>query len=71
VEMRLDGQVVAATYITGTGELVYLPAVPLASGQHTVQVLARDVVGNDSSASATFTVEVTHRIYLPLILRNR
>jgi len=29
-----------------------------------------DVVGNGSSASATFTVEVTYRVYLPLILRK-
>jgi hypothetical protein len=71
VEMWLNGQVVAATYITGTGELIYLPAVPLGAGQHTVQVLAGDVLGNMSSATATFTVRQDWRIYLPLVLRNR
>jgi len=71
VEMRLNGQVVAATYITRTGELVYLPAMPLEAGQHTVQVLAGDVLGNASSAMATFTVRPEWHIYLPLVLRNR
>jgi hypothetical protein len=70
VEMRLNGQVVAATYITGTGELIYLPAVPLGAGQHTVQVLAGDVLGNMSSATATFTVRPEWHIYLPLVLRD-
>ncbi len=32
VEMRLDGQVVAATYITGTGELMYMPLRCFPSG---------------------------------------
>jgi len=71
VEMRLDGQVVAAQYITGTGELMYLPSEPLASGSHTVSVSAEDMVGNRGTASAVFTVEVIHRIYLPLTLRER
>ena len=70
VEMRLNGQIVAAEYITGTGQLLYLPAEPLASGSYTVTVSAADVMGNVGSASATFTVEVTRRIYLPLVLRN-
>jgi len=32
VEMQLDGQVVAATYITGTGELMYMPLRCFPSG---------------------------------------
>ncbi len=71
VQMRLDGQVVAATYITGTGELVYLPPAPLAMGQHTVLVSAQDVLGNQASATATFTVRPEYKVYLPLVLRNR
>ena len=70
VEMRLDGQVVAAAFITGTGELAYLPAAPLAAGPHTVSVKAWDVLGNPASASAAFTVRSEWRIYLPLVLRS-
>ena len=51
VEMRLDGQVVTATYITGTGTLSYVPSSPLSVGRHTAQVSARDVLGNMASAS--------------------
>jgi hypothetical protein len=32
--------------------------------------MAEDVVGNASASSATFTVEVVHHIYLPLVLKN-
>jgi len=71
VEMRLDEQAVAAQYIAGTGELAYLPTAPLAEGEHTVQVTAQDVLGNSASVSATFTVRAEHRVYLPLVLRNR
>jgi hypothetical protein len=71
VEMRLDGQVVAATYITSTGGLMYQPATPLAAGQHIVIVKAGDVLGNQASASATFIVQSEWHIYLPLVLRNR
>ena len=70
VEMRLDGQVVAATYNTGTGELVYLPTALLEAGQHTVQVSAGDVLGHVSLVMATFTVRPEWHIYLPLVLRN-
>jgi len=51
VKMYLDGQRVAATYIAGTGELTYLPAAPLSAGPHTVVVEARDVLGNQASAT--------------------
>ncbi len=71
VEMRLDGQVVAAKYITSTGEIVYLPEAPLANGPYTVVVSGADVMGNAASASATFTVQETHRVYLPVVLRHR
>jgi len=71
VEMRLDGQVVAATYITSTGGLMYQPPTPLAAGQHIVIVKAGDVLGNQASASATFIVQSEWHIYLPLVLRNR
>lgn len=71
VQMRLDGEVTTATYITGTGELVYLPPMPLAAGRHTVEVRAQDVLGNQSSAFASFTIRPEYKVYLPLILRNR
>ena len=64
VEMRLNGEVVAADYITGTGQLLYLPEEPPAGGTYSVTVSAADVVGNGGSASATFTVEATYRVYL-------
>ena len=55
VRMQLDGQVVPAAYITGTGELSYLPGAPLASGPHTTTVSVADVVGNTNTVTATFT----------------
>jgi hypothetical protein len=70
VGMRLGGQVVMANYITGTGQLLYLPGDPLANGTHTVTVSATDVMGHQGSASAAFTVEVTRCLYLPVILRK-
>ena len=70
VEMRLNGEVVAADYITGTGQLLYLPEEPPAGGTYSVTVSAADVVGNGGSASATFTVEATYRVYLPVVLRS-
>lgn len=70
VQMRLDGQVVTADYITGTGQLLYLPSSPLADGLHAAIVSAADVVGNMASASTSFQVQM-YRIYLPLVLRVR
>jgi len=70
VQMRLGGRVVAADYITGTGQVLYLPEAPLANGTYTVTVSAADVMGNTGSASATFTVEVIHCLYLPVVLRH-
>ena len=67
VEMRLGGQIVAADYITGTGQLLYLPSEPLSPGTYTATVSAADVMGNANSTSATFTVEVMQSVYLPLI----
>jgi hypothetical protein len=68
VQMQLDEQVVAAAYITSTGEFVYLPGIPLAMGVHTVTISAADVAGNSGSASATF--EFASRVYLPLVMRE-
>jgi hypothetical protein len=68
VEMHLDEQVVAATYITSTGEFVYLPGGPLAMGVHTVTISAADVAGNSASASAAF--EFARRVYLPSMMRG-
>jgi large repetitive protein len=65
--MKLDGQIVASTYITGTGQLIYLPSTPLVNGQHAIMVSATDVVGNAAVATATFTVDVHYPLYLPLI----
>jgi len=45
VVMQLDGQAVVATYIAGTGELVYLPGALLASQEHTLTISAEDVSG--------------------------
>jgi hypothetical protein len=70
VVMMLDGEIVAHSYITSTGQVSYLPPEPLKSGSHTVEVMAEDVVGNASASSATFTVEVVSRIYLPIVLKK-
>ena len=69
VKMYLDGQEVTATYISSTGELLYLQGQPLENGSHTLMVSASDAVGNASSSSVVFTVETEEHIYLPLILR--
>jgi len=69
VQMRLNGQIVAATFITGTGQLVYIPPTVLPLGSYTVAISAQDVVGNPASASATFNVKGDNNLYLPIILR--
>jgi len=69
VQMQLDGQIVASTFVTSTGQLVYMPTAPLTLGSHTTSISAQDVAGNSASASATFTVEPPYRIRLPIILR--
>ena len=45
VQMKLVGQVVAATYITTTGELQYVPWHPISLGPHALVVKAPDVAG--------------------------
>lgn len=69
-QMRLDGQLVASTYVTGTGQLVFLPTTPLALGTHTVAVSARDVVGNSSTLTESFTVTYSYSLVLPLVTKN-
>lgn len=69
VEMRLDGQIVDATYYQANGELLYSHGQPLANGAHTVRVKASDAVGNTRSTTATFTVKVIHKVYLPMTRR--
>ena len=69
LEMRLNGELVAADVLTSTGQLVYLPEAPLPNGTYTVSVSAADPLGNTGTASATFLVEV-HRVYLPMVLRG-
>ena len=54
VEMRLDGEVVASVFITSTGQLIYVPTMPIIGGTHVVTVSAADVLGNPASAQATF-----------------
>mgnify|MGYP000077962213 CR=1 FL=1 len=69
VEMKLDGQVVNAEFVVSTGELVYLAQNPLSSGQHTIQISARDVLGNSGTATTTFVIRRETYLYLPLVLR--
>jgi hypothetical protein len=67
VEMQLDGQVVDASYISDTGQLMYLPETPLQGGMHTLTVSAYDVLGNGKMKTTTFSIGGT--IYLPLIMK--
>lgn len=71
VQMQLDGQPVTAQFVTSTGGLFYLPSAPLTDGSHLVSVSAADVLGNSTTSSMSFTVEVIHRVYLPLVLCGR
>ena len=57
MEMRLDGKWVPAEYDPEDKTLTYVSATPLSSGEHTVQVNARDQVGNEASASLRFRVQ--------------
>ncbi len=68
VEMRINGQIVAATYNPSNGELTYLPSMPLENGTYTLTISASDVLGNDRTVSAVFTVEFFYKVYLPLVL---
>jgi len=70
VQMQVDGQLVAASYITSTGELTYLPPTPLATGQHIITVSASDTLGNVGNDQITFYIgEVVDKNYLPLIVK--
>lgn len=70
VRMRLNGNIVAADYLTRTGDLVWAPSAPLSNGRYTITVSVADTVGNTESAASTFTVDVQY-VYLPLVLRGR
>ncbi len=75
VEMKVDGTPVTAKFIAGTGELSFLPPVPLSPGTHVVTISAKDAVGNTGQVSQFFNVEyasVPNResLFLPLIQRN-
>jgi hypothetical protein len=73
VEIQLDGQSVTASYNAATGELAYLPETSLTLGQHTIDLSAKDVVGNQTDVSAVFTVssiaDDAYKLFLPLVLR--
>lgn len=53
--LKLDGMVVAAS-VTG-GQLTFTPATPLSGGIHTLEVLAFDLAGNNTTRQASFSVE--------------
>lgn len=69
VTMQINGQPVPATYKNKTGELWYIPGVPLSNGVYAITVRASDVVGNMATAEFAFTVEKFSRIYLPIAMR--
>lgn len=69
VEMQLNGQVVAHDYITGTGQVLYLPPEELANATYTVTLAAGDVVGNSASVTATFAIHIEYDVFLPVILK--
>ena len=73
VEIQLDGQSITASYNAATGELAYLPETSLTPGQHTIDLSAKDVVGNQTDVSAVFTVssiaDDAYKLFLPLVLR--
>lgn len=70
VAMKLDDQIVTSTFITGTGEVLFLPGTSLDDGEHTWRVSAEDVAGNEAAASSTFTVDTKLYTYLPVVLRS-
>jgi len=57
MEMRLDGNWVPAAYDPEADTFHYQPTTPLAPGQHTVVIHARDQVGNSQSSTIEFTIE--------------
>jgi hypothetical protein len=55
--LYVDGiQVTALTYDAATGRLAYTPPKRLATGEHSVRVLATDKAGNTATRAWTFTV---------------
>lgn len=69
LQMQLDGQIVAATFITGTGQLLFMPPIPLSYALHSVGIYAQDMAGNPTSVSGTFKVQLSNFLYFPLIKR--
>ena len=67
---NLDAETVASIFVTGTGELPFLPNTSLDDGEHTWRVSAEDVAGNEATVSATFTVDTKLYTYLPVVLRS-
>jgi hypothetical protein len=55
--MLLDGKKVPAEYIPKRKRLVYDPFYPLGPGEHTLQVVAVDLVGNRMEKEMVFRVE--------------
>ena len=59
VEVTIDGVVVGTVTAGPDGSWSLTVPSPLASGSHTVSVLATDTAGNTATDSATFTVDPT------------
>jgi len=60
--LKLDGVVVPATLVlsdANTGVVSFTPAVPLAEGSHTIEVQVTDNATNSTTATSSFTVDVT------------
>jgi hypothetical protein len=58
---------VEVSYISDTGQLMYLPETPLQGSMHLIAASADNVLGNSNLQTITFTIGGT--IYLPLIMK--
>ena len=58
VELRLNGQLVAATYTPLNGYLSYTSAAILPNRSYPYTVTARDTAGNEATSEGSFTVSV-------------
>ncbi|MUG67173.1 metallophosphoesterase [Paenibacillus campinasensis] len=57
IRLYLDGSLVPHTLYPPEGRIHYTPGIPLADGVHQVQVMVRDMSGNQTSEEWHFTVD--------------
>jgi len=69
ITMTVDGKLVAHTYNVSSGAVSYTPGTKLANGSHTVAISVRDQAGNPASSNWSFTVDATHQVCLPFVVR--